>query len=451
MDLPTALSTLVQIHAYFPFLEGQAKDYPRSFRAHIAAMLNQYCAAFFPPGINRMAVAYSANTPRSGKSLLAKMGIIAVHGWPEAMTIPMSATAKGTPRVDETELRKVIDTAIATGSPYLFFDNVRGHVESPALEALLTIPVWSGRVMGSNTKKFRAENNITLVITGNDLNVGPDLRNRFLFCDLFVAEAEASARVVPNPIEDAWVNANRATILECLDTLVRHWDAKGRPGKTGRVRPGFETWCHTIGGIIEAAGMGDILEEAKQAAAGSREEQHARSMAHAIAAQLTLAQPEKEYRPGDLANLCYRNAWFDHQLEGREETSEVDEGKITIKLTPAAKSKFGWTLKKWAPEHKGRTWELGPGLIIRLTSRGEGHDKRIIATLEASPRGRITQLMREHEWNYGQTLTLPDINSMLTGSYDPPDLDQLTPDQLHDLESQWYLIAGHFRAQSAAE
>ena len=75
----------------------------------------------------------------------------------------------------------------------------------------------------------------------------------------------------------------------------------------------------------------------------------------------------------------------------------------------------------------------------------------IIATLEASPRGRITQLMREHEWNYGQTLTLPDINSMLTGSYDPPDLDQLTPDQLHDLERQWYLIAGHFRAQSAAE
>lgn len=442
MTLQTALDKLIHIHAAFPFLEGPAHTFPRSFRVHIAAMLNQYCAAFFPPGINRMAVAFSANTPRSGKSLLAKMGIIAVHGWPQAQTLPMNDR-----KVDETELRKIIDSVVATGTPYLFFDNVRGHIESQALEAFLTVPVWTGRVFGSNTKTFRAENNCTLIVTGNDLNLGSDLRNRFLLCDLFVAEAEASERKIATPIEDKWIYDNRLELIECLQTLVENWNSKGRPGAIGNVRPGFETWCHTIGGIIAAAGMGDLLASPTIEASGSVEEQHAKNLAHALAESLTAEEPEREYKTSDLANLCYRFGWFNWQIDGKEEVvstktpdGEVISETVTIKLSPKARSAFGYTVKKYAPEHMGRTWKLAPGKIVRLQSKGEDHTRRIIATLEFTDLGLIHQLMRE------SGITLEQIQPYLV-NFSTTDLDAMPPHELRHLAANFYLIRGQIEAR----
>lgn len=442
MTLPDALTKLIAIHAAFPFLEGCAADWPRSFRVHIGAMLNQYCAAFFPPGINRMAFAYSANTPRSGKSLLAKMGIIAVHGWPSAQTLPMSDK-----KVDETELRKIIDSVVSTGSPYLFFDNVRGHIESQALEAFLTVPVWTGRVFGSNTKTFRAENNCTLVITGNDLNLGSDLRNRFLLCDLFVAEAEASERKINTPIEDKWIYDHRAELIECLQALVENWNNLGRPGAIGNVRPGFETWCHVIGGIIAAAGMGDLLASPTIEASGSVEEQHAKNLAHALAADLTAEEPERKYKTSDLANLCYRFGWFNWQIDGKEETvqtkspdGEVISETLSVKLTPKSRSSFGYTVKKYAPEHMGRTWKLAPGKIVRLQSEGEDHKKRIIARLEFTDRARLQQMIDDAK------LTTAQVEGIIG---EP--LDGLPPHELKHYAANFYLIKGQIQAATTSE
>lgn len=445
MNLPEATLQLCTLHAAFPFLEGSTLQggvpaFPRSFRVHLAAMLNQYCAGFFDPGINRMAIAFSANTPRSGKSLLAKMGLITVHGWPKAQTLPMTDRS----RCDETELRKIIDAAVATGAPYLFFDNVRGHIESQALEAFLTVPVWTGRVFGSNTKTFTAENSCTLVITGNDLNLGPDLRNRFLFCDLFVAEAEASERTIRNPIEDHWIYHNRQILIDCLQTLVENWDAKGRPGLSDRVRPGFETWCHRIGGIIEAAGMGSILEEPKLEASGSKEEQDARALAVCLAAELSPAAPEKQHKVADLANLCFRNGWFAWALDGREEVQKnnVDDTEtLTIKLSPKGRAMFGGTLKRYAPHNKdggsralSRTWALAPGKLIRLHSTGQEHAKRIIATLEITPRAVLNDLITHH------SLTRAFVESHL-GGFSTTDLDALHPHELQQVIEDFDLIA----------
>lgn len=463
MNLPSALTTLVQIHAAFPFLEGPAGSFPRSFRVHLAAMLNQYCAAFFPAGINRMAFAYSANTPRSGKSLLAKMGIIAVHGWPQGQTIPMSSGKGSTPRVDETELRKILDATIATGIPYLFFDNVRGHIESQALEAFLTLPVWSGRVFGRNDRMFSAENLTTLVVTGNDLNLGPDLKNRFLNCDLFVAEAEASERKIANPIEDKWIFDNRQTIIDCMAALVAHWDAQGRPGTTGAVRPGFETWCHIIGGILMAAGVGDVLAPPVTEASGSVEEQHAQGLARHLASFLTLDEPERRYQTADLANICHRNGWFHWTLDGKEEEQQIKDpaGEVietipAIKLSPKGKNSFGHLIKKYAPTHidpvtqkpAGRTWRLRPGVIVRLHSEGQDHKKRIIARLETSDRGRI-------EWMMNATaITLAEVEDQIAlSAFTNQTLDTMTPDDLRELGRLWPLVSASILAnrRSAAE
>jgi hypothetical protein len=52
-------------------------------------------------------------------------------------------------------------------------------VSSPVLEALMTTPVWTGRVL-KESKMFEASNMATVFITGNDMTVSPDVAQRCL-------------------------------------------------------------------------------------------------------------------------------------------------------------------------------------------------------------------------------------------------------------------------------
>jgi len=408
---PTA-AYLIQLYQEFPFQEGRLSDivrryrgdidavppdaWPRSFRVHLACMVTLAASTLLPKGCNRLGFAYNANAPRSGKTLLLQSAICPIFGWTSGRTWPVGGQGKN--HTDEAELRKSIDAAALEGSPYLFYDNIRCQVESQALEAAMTMPIWSGRVMGRNDKTFTAPIRFTVLLTGNDLKLSVDMMERFLMCDLYVEEAEAQARQIENVMEQPWIMEHREEIFAAVDGLITHWDAMGRPPPPNRVRRGFETFGNTIGGIISAAGFGDLFERRPDSdTTGNSIDTDMRKLVHLLIAEmgeeLQKPLPTHEFTFEELVNLSYGEGIFSYYYDGGKESIDVSTNKVKFQLTQAGCAKFGNCLKRYAPEKKGRTWELPHNSRIKLTCTGSNRTRRYLATLHLSPLGRIHQLI----------------------------------------------------------
>jgi len=411
--MPPTAPYLIDLYKEFPFQEGRLSDimrraatldaippdlWPRSFRVQIACMVTLAATALLPKGCNRLGFAFNANAPRSGKTLLVQSAICPIYGWTSGRTWPVSGQGKN--HTDEAELRKSIDAAALEGIPYLFYDNILCQVESPSLEAAMTMPVWSGRIMGRNDKTFTAPIRFTPILTGNDLKLSVDMMERFLICDLFVEEAEAQARQVENVIEQPWIMEHKDEIFDAVDGLITHWDALGRPPPPNRVRRGFETFGNIIGGIVSAAGFGDLFERRPDSdTTGNSIDTDMRRLIHLLLEEMaprlqTEVIPAQDFSFEQLVNLSYNEGIFSYYYDGGKESVDVSTNKIKFQLTQSGCAKFGSQLKRYAPERKGRTWELPHNSRLKLTSEGTGHKKVYRATLHLTPRGRLHQLIQ---------------------------------------------------------
>jgi hypothetical protein len=342
--LDTAVHYLRELLQEFPFADWTEETYPdgevfrqsRSQAVQLAAMLSMFCKGLVPKGTSRMGFIYDANSPRSGKTLLAKLAIIPIYGSFRAQT--------WNPK--DEELRKVIDAEVLAASGYVCFDNVRGYIASPVVEALMTTSDWTGRVLGK-TQMFTVTNNMTVFMTGNQCLVQPDIGHRCLKCELHLDTNNVHDRGVENIIDDYWLQQkeNRINILSALWAIVRSWEKAGRPSASSfgyRPFSGFERWCEVIGGLVAHAGFGNCLEQPTEREYGGAPENKA------IVDLISLII-EKE--PGvsviyrnfqEVVDICHENALFDWLLDGR-----MKEGNYEV--TTKVRSSFGLLLGRYAP------------------------------------------------------------------------------------------------------
>jgi hypothetical protein len=452
---PTA-PFLVDLYKQFPFAEGSIMyltanassleaipdaHWPRSFRVHLACMVSLIINAMLPKGCNRLGYAYNANAQRSGKSLLAQSAICPVHGWTAGRSWPVGGDKKSA--TDENELRKVLDTISIEGASYAFFDNVRAQVESPAMEAFMTLPVWNGRLLGGN-RSFTAPTNCTIIVTANNLKLSVDMVERFLQCDLFVEEVEAQTRVVTNSIEQNWIMQHRDEIFAAAYGLVEHWDSLGRPPAPGRVRRGFETYSHMVGGIIAAAGFGDLFEpRLADSNSGNTVDTDMRKLVALMVDRLqphmlTQEIPTHGFTFDDLAQLAFQNSLFTYYLEGREEVSAAT-GVTRIHLTQSANARFGNCLKNYAPERRGRTWSMPHGATFRFRCEGEGRARKYLAAIHLTPRARLHYLM------LSEGIGLASLSQVLE-SQGFPSFDACTHEDHLQIISVWPSLVPHLRS-----
>ncbi len=218
-------------------------DCERSISVVLACMLSLFCRHILDANIMRPAFIFTANAPGSGKTLAAKLGIIPVLGY-----CPIGSAPK-----DETERQKLIFATALSNSPVLFLDNVGGYLKSPSLEALITSRTVKDRVLGESKIK-EAANNLSVIITGNDLSISPDLHRRSLLVELFLEQARSEDRAIKNPLDDAKIAEVRPKILSALWALVRCWEENGRP-KPKTTHQAFLAWSEIIGGMVENAGF----------------------------------------------------------------------------------------------------------------------------------------------------------------------------------------------------
>ena len=138
-----------------------------------AAMLGAIIGAVCRPSLSLApGLCFDAPTPSSGKTIAAT----AIGSLIMGRHCPVIVGARTN---DDDEMRKLIASAVIGGTDVLVLDNLRGHVSSSVIEALITSGGLYGRVLGQ-TMTFEGEIRGTVMITSNNASLSTDMATRFL-------------------------------------------------------------------------------------------------------------------------------------------------------------------------------------------------------------------------------------------------------------------------------
>ena len=350
----------------------------RSMAVQIGAMLSHFAAGCVPAMSSRMGFAYNANAQRSGKTLLVK-----------TITIPVGSTFKAQPwRDNDEEMTKILDSETLAASPYICFDNARGIVASQPLEAFMTAPTWTGRVLRSS-QMFTADNNALIFVTGNNLNLGTDMQHRLLWVELYAEDANIQSRTVTDEINDRWLAepAHQHKILSAMWAIVRHWNAAGRPTAAGKLRKGFEDWCRVIGGMVEFAGFGDMLAKAELENSGDHETQDIHQLVATLARGVVSTAA---YDTRAVVEILYNDGLLNWMLDGREHFDE-GRGVETIQPNRASSTRIGHALGRATAGTRGLAYHVAvdpedPSITrtVRFYAKGKGRNRRFIIDVQTN-------------------------------------------------------------------
>ncbi|MEQ4301582.1 cell envelope integrity protein TolA [Plantactinospora sp. B6F1] len=249
-DIPE-MPTAEDIEAAKTFLLGKLlADFPwvGPSRANYIGMLVAPLMRHYLGGVLVPAGAVDATSPGTGKSLL---------------TLIMTKIYSGHMRPwvgDDGEIRKAITSILVDkGGAVVVLDNVgKGEtVDQPTLAAMLTMAVWSDRILNFSTS-VRVPNDRVWMITGNSLTIGGDNASRAVLIRLDAQmpnpEMRPSSKFALGDLEE-WLTdpTNRATVLRHLLILVRGWILAGAKRIETPMRT-FTPWASATAGFLDWLG-----------------------------------------------------------------------------------------------------------------------------------------------------------------------------------------------------
>jgi len=358
MPIEEAKTVLRELLKEFPFGDRKADGQSRNEAIVLAAMLSVFAAPLLRPQARRLNFMFSSNSVGSGKTLLAQLAIITSIGSCDVQPLPEN----------QEDWRKILDTESLAGSPYILFDDCNGFLKSPTLNAFLTASSWTGRRMNTQLK-FCVPKIATVFLTGNNLEVTPDVARRFLHCRMVTDEADPQARKIEKVFSDEWLEKPevRSQLLACLWSIVRHWDAAGRPSPNRIVR-GYEPWCAVYGGMVQHAGFGDPMEPLPVEESGNSELADMTALVSHLAKGI---DDSSEFSFQDVVEAAIEVNAFNWMLEGKEER-EGKDGPRRFVLTARANSKFGRLL---AEQYGGKKFRLPSGRVVRWGQQGKNRQR----------------------------------------------------------------------------
>ncbi len=358
MPIDEARHILRELLKEFPFGDRKADGQSRNEAIVIAGMLSMFAAPVLRAQARRMNFMFSSNSVGSGKTLLAQLAIITSLGTCDIQPLPEN----------QEDWRKILDTESLAGSPYILFDDCNGFLKSPTLNAFLTAATWTGRKMNTQ-QKFAVPKLATVFLTGNNLEVTPDVARRFLHCRMTTDEADPQARKIAKTFDDEWLERHevRSQLLSCLWSIVRSWDAAGRPTPSRIIR-GYEPWCALFGGMVQHAGFGDPMEPLPVEESGNSELADMTALVSHLAKGI---DDSSEFSFQDVVEAAIEVNAFTWMLEGKEER-EGKDGPRRFVLTARANSKFGRLL---AEQYGGKKFRLPTGRVVRWGQSGKNRQR----------------------------------------------------------------------------
>ncbi len=190
---------------------------------------------------------WSAPLRGSGKSVGASICIM-------PFTTPTPTPEKSSPE----EWRKSLLCELVTGPSHIFMDNVKGGLNSSALDLAVTEGSIRDRLTGTG-EVITARIKCVWVATANNAELTEDAAARTLVIRLDPNTENPDCREFHSDPK-AFIKENRALVCGAILTLVRAWQAAGAPKYSGPHRWRFPQWQAVIGGILEANGIGSFLD-----------------------------------------------------------------------------------------------------------------------------------------------------------------------------------------------
>lgn len=227
-------------------LSGFPFDSEASKVHSVAAILQHYVLRVIDA--NSPMYLLAAPTPGSGKGLLAEFISNVAGTTPAVIALPER----------EEERAKTIGATLAARPSHILIDNVKGNVDSAALESALTTRVYSARILGTSNTMHLPTTSTTWMMAANNASMSTDMVTRTCYIRLDPKCEKPTERtdfLIPDL--PSWTEANRAACVDACLTIIGYWVGQGMPLYAGdQSFARYSRWTAVIGGILEAVGLG---------------------------------------------------------------------------------------------------------------------------------------------------------------------------------------------------
>jgi hypothetical protein len=248
-NVKDALALIDDMIGEFPFAEKAS--YANTLALLLTPVVRAMIGGCVPLGL------ISKRAAGTGGSLLVRVSCMVVAG----------ATRRAINHTDnDQEMRKAITTVLQTGPSVVLLDNVRGVLDSPSLDRVLTEPTWEDRRLGSSDSSaaLRLPNRALWLATANNASLRGDLARRTFAINLdaktFRPWERRGSGGFKHPDLPGWVSRHRGVLLGAVLTLARAWAADGAQLANGGRLGGFDEWERALDGILASAGVEGFLE-----------------------------------------------------------------------------------------------------------------------------------------------------------------------------------------------
>ena len=369
MPLEKAVAILRDYLKEFPFEDE------RSRAVQLAAMLAMFGANLLPLTSPRMNFVYDANKPRSGKTLLAVMALAPVCGEVAVRTLPEK----------EKDLETVIEAATLGSKPYLLLDDLEGTIKNRTLNAFLTASHVDVRIFHTQ-RSVSVPKVSTVFMTGNNLNLSPDIAGRSLVCKLFVEEADVQGRKINRVISFPYLYRPhiRGEFLSALWAIVRFWAENGRPSGAAALQ-GFQEWSEIFGGMVQLAGFEDPLQPMKEDASLDPQFEDMRALVTSLLSAVPADDKLAYFEFDELVKKCRELNCFPAAIDGKEKVEKDGTGRVIathFDLSAKSRSILG---KIFTDRYGGSIFhiKLEGGILVKVKfgNRGRKRDKRYLLSV----------------------------------------------------------------------
>ncbi len=194
-----------------------------------------------------------ADESQTGKGYFVKI-IAAIYGHkPRAIT-----QRKGIGGIEES-----LNMRLIKGDSFISFDNIRGKIDSPALESLLTEDHYMARVPFMPPIDIDPTR-LVLFLTSNQCEMTQDLANRSCSLQLRKQDIEYKFRTFPEGDLMEHVKGNCSLYFGAIASIVNEWVIRGRP-QTSESRHDFRKWAQSLDWIVQNLfGMPSLMAEHKE-------------------------------------------------------------------------------------------------------------------------------------------------------------------------------------------
>ncbi len=226
LDAMRALEMLSEVLSDFPYVDETDRS------AALASLLTPLVRRSLP---SAPLILFAAPKPRSGKTLQATIGAVLATGHRPA-TVTYSD--------DPQEERKKMMSVLLAGDVCLTIDNVSTELGGDALCTVLTEPVFTDRLLGSN-RTATVPTNVFITATGNNVAVSGDLSFRVLPVMIDPGVERPEERVFDVDLLEE-VPRRRGELVAAGLIVMRAYHVAGRPPQ-GRPRwGGFDEWARWV-------------------------------------------------------------------------------------------------------------------------------------------------------------------------------------------------------------